>query len=313
MMNYEMFIEVFKSRIGTAMDISMENITFVKEGGELSPEGDRLLIKFAEYDDAWEMCGLHIRELYTEYQNGRSVESIVVSVINEIKNIGNTNVYEEAKEIYNYEKIKDKLFIRLLNANEHAAVLANTIYKTIGDIALVVYMRISDKNNTIISTKILQSITEEWKISPEKVFQEALINTYRMTPPRIYNWMDWILSSSCKGLEYTGENFMSPDINYTINQDMTGNCLSTTQKTNGAVAVFLPGVAERLAELLNGDFYMVFTSIHEVMIHKTSTVNPKDLADILYDTMETDTPMEDRLTYKIYKYEKETGKFSVVE
>ena len=46
-----------------------------------------------------------------------------------------------------------------------------------------------------------------------------------------------------------------------------GNCLSTSRKTNGAVAVFLPGVAERLAYLLDSDFYMVFTSIHEVMIH----------------------------------------------
>lgn len=54
-----------------------------------------------------------------------------------------------------------------------------------------------------------------------------------------------------------------------------GNCLSTSKKTNGAVAVFLPGVAERLAALLESDFYMVFTSIHEVMIHNDRNVEPE--------------------------------------
>lgn len=51
-----------------------------------------------------------------------------------------------------------------------------------------------------------------------------------------------------------------------------GNCLSTSRKINGAVAVFLPGVAERIYDLLNSDFYIVFTSIHEAMIHNVESV-----------------------------------------
>ena len=46
-------------------------------------------------------------------------------------------------------------------------------------------------------------------------------------------------------------------------RDSIGSCLSTARRTNGAVAIFLPGVAKRLADLMDADFYMVFTSIHE--------------------------------------------------
>ena len=35
---------------------------------------------------------------------------------------------------------------------------------------------------------------------------------------------------------------------YPLRKDAVGNCLSTVKRTNGAVAVFLPGVAERLAD-----------------------------------------------------------------
>ena len=64
---------------------------------------------------------------------------------------------------------------------------------------------------------------------------------------------------------------------FILRKDSGGNCLSTTERTNGAVAVFLPGVAERLGKLLGSGFYMVFTSIHEVMIHRDSAVEVEEL------------------------------------
>lgn len=97
-----------------------------------------------------------------------------------------------------------------------------------------------------------------------------------------------------------------------ISKDGMGNCLSTTIKTNGAVAVFLPGVAEHLAELLNSDFYMAFTSIHEVMIHNAKKVDPEDLKSVLTDTIMETVPEEDYLTSRIYKYNRRTHKFECV-
>lgn len=68
---------------------------------------------------------------------------------------------------------------------------------------------------------------------------------------------------------------------YKIKKDALGNCLSTTIRTNGAVAIFLPGVAERIGQLMGCGFYMVFTSIHEVMIHSERNANPKELKQVL--------------------------------
>ena len=60
--------------------------------------------------------------------------------------------------------------------------------------------------------------------------------------------------------------------------------------------VFLPGVAKRLADLMNADFYLVFTSIHEVMIHNVNISYPEDLEIVLRDTIQEATPEEDFLT-----------------
>ena len=39
---------------------------------------------------------------------------------------------------------------------------------------------------------------------------------------------------------------------YKLKKDVLGNCLSTTIRTNGAVAIFLPGVAVRTCEIHMG-------------------------------------------------------------
>ena len=99
----------------------------------------------------------------------------------------------------------------------------------------------------------------------------------------------------------SSENFMNLLFDMSLKKDAIGNCLSTSVRTNGAVAVFLPGV---------GSFYMVFTSIHEVMIHSEDSADPRKLKEVLAETVEETTPEEDFLTYYVYHYNAETGQFS---
>lgn len=72
------------------------------------------------------------------------------------------------------------------------------------------------------------------------------------------------------------------------------------------------GVAEQLAYMLDSDFYMVFTSVHEVMIHNDKFVEPEDLQCVLRDTIREATPERDYLTSRIYQYNRETHKFICV-
>ena len=68
--------------------------------------------------------------------------------------------------------------------------------------------------------------------------------------------------------------------------------------------------SSKISPLLNGDFYVVFTSIHEAMIHGVDSLYPpEDLERILKETIMEATPEEDFLTDKIYKYSRKTGTF----
>lgn len=300
--NYELFIEQLTNGIHNFTDIPLENIEFTNK------EGDRLNITFAEHDDADEVCSVHVDELYTAYQDGVKLNAIINYISNDVLHAKNISIYDKTKTLMNYDTAKSRLFVRLLNCDRNADVLKNVVHKTLGDIALTVCAIVDDNREDLISTKILKFMVKKWGKTETDIFNEALENTYRATPPRIYKWEEMIFNR-----EYTGDSFMESCDEDVISKDAMGNCLSTTIKTNGAVAVFLPGVAEHLAELLNSDFYMVFTSIHEVMIHSVkSGVDPKDLKLVLRDTLREVTPSSDYLTEKIYKYNRRTHKFECV-
>ena len=300
--NYELFIGQLTNTIYETTDIPLENIKFVKKDG-----GDLLNIIFAEHDDAYEVCSVHVEELYVAYQNGIRLNTIVDYICSDVLHAKSIYVYDKTKELMDYDTAKSRLFVRLINYDRNADILRDVVHKTLGDIVFTVYAIVDENEFGIVSTKVLKSMVKKWDKNEDDIFNEAIKNTYYLTPPRIYKWEGVLCDES-----YAGESFMNDEDICNLDKSFNGNILSTTRKTNGAVAVFLPGVAEKIAELLDSDFYMVFTSIHEVMIHNAKKVDPEDLKSVLTDTIRETVPEEDYLTSRIYKYNRRTHKFECV-
>lgn len=106
MMNYEMFVEELKNKISAAINIPIENIEFSKDGDRFSPTGDRLLVKFAEYDDAYEICGIHTKELFREFLNGTSFDTILDSTVRDIRHLQGQNSYEKQRKFGTMKLLK---------------------------------------------------------------------------------------------------------------------------------------------------------------------------------------------------------------
>lgn len=305
--DYGIFVEKLRQSLLDTLDMEAEKIFFNEGGTGLAGTGDRLFIECDVHEGTREVCGIYTEELYERYQSGTALKKITEDVIGELDKAKRGNFFEKTRNLIHYEKIKGDLFIRLVNRDKHRKELKKAVYRTLGDIAMVLYLKIGEVDNCITSMKIRQEYVEMWGLDKDKVFEEALENTLRISPPRIYYWEKLIYDS-----DYQGEDFMEEDSEFKMRRDAVGNCLSTTRRTNGAVAVFLPGVAEKLARLIGRDFYLVFTSIHEVMIHNVDFAEPERLEDILQETIEEATPEEDYLTSSIYRYNKETGRFICV-
>lgn len=299
---YEEFVEELRQELIFATGFKEDQI-YLKRKDEYPPtSSDRIFIECARRENAREVCALYCTDLYEYYLEDVPVRKMVEDSLNDLKRMKDSGILECALYLSDYEKVKKNLFIRLLNAEKNKHDLESAVYRQIGDIAMVLYMKMGEFDDCITSMKIKKDTVEKWDLDEQDVFDAALKNTYLMTPPRVYFWERLLLNSV-----YEGENFMDILSKTHFRKDAVGNCLSTTKRTNGAVAIFLPGVAARVAELIGNSFYMVFTSVHEVMIHNAKLADAENLREILKDTVQAATPEDDFLSYYIYHYDKDSG------
>ena len=300
-LGYLEFVEVLRKQLLNALHLQEQQIFFKKKAID---NKDRLFVEAFENSSGKQLCGIDVKDLYERCMEGSSMESISYSVQDEIEKLKTVGMLEGEMTPDSYQKIRKYLFVKPLNKKAHSLELEDAVHKDVGDIACVVYMMLSNTNE-YFCVKIKNQHLKQWKMTKEAVMEEALKNTCQMTPPFIYT----------NGKNKSGGSFMDNGAFCLSKSDkVMGVQLCTNAKENGAVSVFLPGVLQRLAQLMESDLYILFTSRNESSIYSVNESNLEDIKDELH-IMETDYDngiwYEDSLSEELYYYSRIEDKISV--
>ena len=300
-LGYLEFVEVLRKQLLNALHLQEQQIFFKKKAID---NKDRLFVEAFGGSSGKQLCGIDVKDLYERCMEGSSMESISYSVQDEIEKLKTVGMLEGEMTPDSYQKIRKYLFVKPLNKKAHSLELEDAVHKDVGDIACVVYMMLSNTNE-YFCVKIKNQHLKQWKMTKEAVMEEALKNTCQMTPPFIYT----------NGKNKSGGSFMDNGAFCLSKSDkVMGVQLCTNAKENGAVSVFFPGVLQRLAQLMESDLYILFTSRNESSIYSVNESNLEDIKDELH-IMETDYDngiwYEDSLSEELYYYSRIEDKLSV--
>lgn len=291
------------------MTIRDTNIRYNKTESDVM-SGD-FVILYVESVSA-HICRFTCRGLYQSYEeNGwEGVWTDINSSLADGKRLAKMDIMELIDR-NEYDALREKIFIRPLNYNDHRYELKDYVYRRIGDIVLVLYLLASDEysgeRHDVSSMKLPRVMMESWDLTEDEVWENAMSSTYMMSPPRMYlNPMDTYKPPYHKGA------FMAFNTDIKSLSAMAVPTVTTTTQMNGAVAMFYPGVKERIAELFGGDFYVAFTSIHEGRLHKKGTIPPRQILDRVKEMNRMLDPSE-VLTRKVYLYEAASKEFRQLE
>ena len=254
--------------------------------------------------------GATTTSMYRAYKSGYSIKQIAEEIIREKEAHKEIKGLEKIRMLDDYERVKEDLYIRIVSTNKKVTVLERGIYRKIGDIILGVYLRINEDDGKLYTTLIDNTYLDKWELSKEDVLEQAMDNTVKMAPPRFYDGMQLKLSI------LTGRYGGIPikEFSPTENERIYGCFLSTDKKTNGATAVFYPGVA-RMICLAYGTqaIYIVPTSIHEVAIHDSRyTEDVEMLSKCLEAVIQESTPDDEVASNHVFMYELETDRITEV-
>ncbi len=300
--DYGTFVEELRKGIIRETGCKEEEIYFVEKGAYPAIEDGCLFWALAKEGEVEDIFAIRTKEIYENYQGNIPMEKIVRESIQTAEHVKKSGIFDQAVKISDYEKAKDLLILRLRNKEQEGEKLDHAIYWSVGDIAITLYLCLGVLDGRKVTMRVDKEWINNWGKTEEVVVSKAMENMLQFTPPRVYNFWKLIYD-----IKYEGEDFMDTSRDYQMDDSPTGNCLSTTIRTNGAAIVFVPAVAKRIYQLMGNGFYLVFTSIHEVMIHNDSTVEAEKLQKILEKTMEIATPEEDQLSSHIYHYDEKDG------
>lgn len=201
------------------------------------------------------------------------------SVFKEITDLHNktkiTPSSKKAMEIRgtgDYEAIKNQLILRPLNYTLHARDLKGCVYQKVNDFVLCLYQMISDDGKNLLTSRINRSELELWDVAVDLAIQSALENSARLFPPCVYD------NRTRQEENLLEKEFSKRDIS--IGMGFHKHILlSTFRTTNGALALFYPGVVEKIMKIMDGPFQAVFMNTSDVMIFDKDDKSAYSYAD----------------------------------
>lgn len=274
---------------------------------------------------------IYLREFYEDYREGRDIDDICEEIIDTYKR-GLSRFQNEidVDDFTNYEKVKDQVFLKLVNQEMNQKLLRDVPWREYLDLAVVYYVAVSTDEcsaTVLIHTEHL----EHWGITEKELYDTAWKNTLEKKKPEILRMKDVIkdmiieriTGSSdilAEDVEYDGktkqevEEMVNEEIEKVERQKpMDMYILTNDTKTNGAVCMMYPNVLKDFAEDKGFDLFIIPSSIHEVLLVPKKAGSAKRLNEILNDVNKNSLDSVEILSNKIYSYDRKEDNIKIVE
>ena len=236
----------------------------------------------------------YFEDLYEAYLCGTSIEDIAQSLINYAKQNIQTSV-PGGIDIEDYASVKKKFGLMVIGEQNNREYLKSMVSEKIEDLALVPIIFTKDEHG-IGCIKIRNELLEVWGVSAQEVIEEAKKNSPKVLPPTFRKMSDIVHENLVIGLE-----------DFTVPDEAALFVISNEYFAYGASAAFYPGFLESIGKALGKDFFILPSSMNELIILRDFGQDPLELLQIVKYVNRTDVPPEEVLADAVYYYSRNGG------
>ena len=196
-----------------------------------------------------------------------------------------------------FDDIKDKLVVQLAEVERNRDRLKELAYKPLDNgMVMLAYVVGQEDERGSMRFAVTKDIVEGQNYDIDKMFETAMKNN----EPVLVDISDAIFSDGIEFAENLFDKELSdklPDGMYTL----------TNSATNlGATVLYYPDVQKRIGDMLQNSYYVLPSSIHELMILPCSVNdNPEFLRKMVKEANETVVNPQEVLSDRIFMYDRE--------
>lgn len=315
--NVEEGFDVRINRIIKNNSVELDGVVFFKDGDHISPN-------------------IYLNSYFDRYQNGESVEAIA----NEIIKVYFNAMHDQGKENYDlqfsFESMSASIIFRLVNFTKNRKLLEELPHIRFLDLAITFHCLVRQDENGIGTVRITTEHMNSWNTSVKELMRLAAVNTPKFFPLRIRTMNEVIREILKKDMSEMFARYEYPFNENSFNQELDceecredpmeeaiSRMLSESSENeipmyimtnsngiNGASAILYQDVLKDFAVEKESDFYILPSSIHEIiLIPYQEKLNPDTLSDMVQDVNQSQVPVEEILSGKVYLYRRATNSF----
>lgn len=207
-----------------------------------------------------------------------------------------------------FEQVRDRICYRLIGRKGNEELLEDIPYIEFLDLAICFYYAYHGDalgDGTIL---IHNSHLELWETCTAELFGLAKRNTQKLFP--------WVCSSLTEVLgEMTGQEIGPEDAaeQEEFLREMPLQVLSNVKRTHGAICMLYPGVLEALAHKEGRNFYILPSSVHEViLLADTGAGSAGELRKMVAEVNSTQVAPEEVLSDSLYYYDSTDKRVKII-
>lgn len=262
---------------------------------------------------------IYLNPLYEQYQKGRNLDELVSSIadtyIENIAPLEERAIQMPLDDLFDYERVKDSVFPRLVNLERNQLGLKDVPYTKLRDLAVTYRVKVSGDSNTLSSLAITNALLEKYGVTTEQLHEQALENMERLLPAAFHS-LDDIMTDIMAVELSKNEGISMEEAKDYIREMIPPNasqmyCLTNETKINGATCIINENVQKMVADKVGGDYFIIPSSVHEVLIlPKSSNMSPQELESIVKGVNAAYVSPNEFLSDHVYQYDAKEHKLS---
>lgn len=252
---------------------------------------------------------IYLEGFYEQYLQGKDLEHVMEEIIGALRK-GMPASDIDLSFFSDFEEVKKKICYKLVNAQKNEDTLRNMPFIPYLDLAICFYYPIRDEGIGRGSILIQNSHMEMWKVSVKDLWKAAEKNTKMLNPAECFTMERMMLE--LVGLLECDE----PVGELPSERGIPMYVLTNHERSFGAAVILYKGYLERIAECIGGNYYLLPSSIHEmILIPKMEDLEEEDedehLKWMVEEVNQTAVEAQDLLSDSIYYYDQEQKRLSV--
>lgn len=247
---------------------------------------------------------IYIDDLYRSYEEGESIASLAGMLAGRYAESSGIEVPDDTD--LSYDAVKDRLAVRLVGTERNREYLADKPHLDMGNgLALMADIRMDSSSNewrTAVNNDVL-GITGADR---DSILEEAVRNASETDPPTLVDMSRELLCPEKTNLFGRTEPISPEDISNMY-------VLSNSSGMMGASALFYPDVMQRSAEIIGSGYYVLPSSLHElILVPDSADIKEEALCDMVREANRTVVEPQDVLCDDVFHYCAQAGRLSRV-